>query len=182
MLHDLVPFLKAVFKSWWLRIGVFNGLVGYSSRIWNFGKAAPVVSVSFVCIGFVFLGVAVLSVYHQQCEEIKSLNKKLADREGIKAILIQKLRGEVLYNIDHVNDPVTLQDDAYRTITPEHLRDIASDLRDEISTFYRELRSFKNTWQEFNPTPLAVARRNEMRKALAEKGNKLASLLMVDAK
>jgi hypothetical protein len=54
MFHDLEHFIRDVFRQWWARIGVVNGLIGSTARVirldptveawmsWGFGIAAGV--------------------------------------------------------------------------------------------------------------------------------------------
>ncbi len=173
MFRDVGDFFADVFKSWWARIGILNGVVSYGSRVVGLGPINPYIATVFIWAGMICLGISLLCVYTEQKKQIRLLHGLLNHRGEMTTILIDKLRREVLNNIEHLGDFEMLHDDAWRAIQPEHLRHLPRELRNLGSEFYTDLRSWQNMLDTPDHRESAMRKRQEFRKELGVKGKKL---------
>lgn len=177
MLRDIFPFLKDVFKSWWIVVGVINGLISFLGRIYDLERFVPYISRGFAWLACVCLAGAIVSVYHRQKEQIRALQRSSDDRAAMGAIHRQKLWGEVSYAIAHLNEPAMLHDDAFAAMAPDDMRYLPAPLIHDISEFYRDLRSLKNIAEGADQRSSVMRRRKELQEKLALDGAKICGFL-----
>jgi hypothetical protein len=180
LVGDFVSFVKDVFHSWWMFATAVSAGLTLIGRIHDLGHWGRYVSPVFAIAATGCVVAAVFRVYRGQSDLIGDLQSRLNRQDSVRKISVEKLRGEVLYDIEHVNQAAVLQDDAFRTIEAEHLQHFTAAQREDLSDFYRDLRGLRESsknWNEVNPSPTAMALRSEQRAQLREKGQKVAAWL-----
>jgi hypothetical protein len=71
-------------------------------------------------------------------QTVRRLQVLLSDRAEMTTILVDKLRGEVLNNIEHLSESAMLHDDAWRAIRPDDLKHLPRQIRNLSSGFYTD--------------------------------------------
>jgi hypothetical protein len=174
---DLGSFIKDLFNSWWARIGVLNGVVSYAGRIHSLEFLNPYIGTVFIWAGVLCVGMSILLVYHEQKQEIRDLEALLSDRGVMKTILIDKLRGEVRNNIEHLSEGAMLHDDAWGAIGPADLKYLPRDIRNLASAFYTDVRSLRGLLNGSDPRESGMRKRKGLREKLESTGKELLESL-----
>jgi hypothetical protein len=187
MLRDLPEFLSRVFKSTWAWAGVVNGMVSFAGRIHDFGVVTPFIRPVFICVAVLCVGRSLLRVYHEQKAEISKLQKHRGEGRDMTQVLVQKLYGEVRYNLENHGDGAEMiQTDAWEAFTPEHLVFLSREIQYTVSEFYRDLRSLRGLLQqlpkvqklsEMGMHSPSFERRKALSKRIKQNGKELMTLL-----
>lgn len=176
MLSDLGDYISRLWKSWWARVALLNGILSVSGRVipgFNDLPFVPYIALAFLAAMIVLFLYAQFALFRQIKAELATAKQAGEQHLELAISRLHSVINEMIFNLDNVNhDPVMLRDEAFQAYEATPEPPLSPRTRKALHLHYNAIRALKAMIEgDLGGRTSDMGRRKELREWMWSAGN-----------